>query len=304
MIYDTTKLLIQSGVDINTVDGHNNTALDYLAWEYGESTKTVRPLPESKFATSVCFEMCEKRIRKNLNDVEFREEVYLTMELLLAYGAETQVEVHSGIVDHSILHTLLQSTGWPLNKALRKVPQNIYKILQLFFKHGANPNVEARNSNESAFTMLIMHSLHEVPQENLKLDFVHLFLQNGVNPDKMLAEPRQYSYWTNKWDYFNPLVVAVYEKHPISVIELLYNFSSLDGVQKSLAMLQSQPWILHHYRGNSEAETRMEFLLKPHVWSLRHFCKHVIIKSLGKSLLVEKTPLPKALKEYILAMEC
>ncbi len=52
------------------------------------------------------------------------------------------------------------------------VSQQVYKALDLFFHYGADPNVIARNNNESAMTMLLMHSLHEIPNE-LKARTIH-----------------------------------------------------------------------------------------------------------------------------------
>ena len=50
------------------------------------------------------------------------------MQVLLAAGASTLVISRDGRVDHTIVHTLLQNTGWPLNSSLRKRPMEVRLI--------------------------------------------------------------------------------------------------------------------------------------------------------------------------------
>lgn len=310
-----TQILVACGIDVNAMDHNNNTALDYLAWELGQKWyKVPRSLQKVHRITD-----SYRYPYGNANDPKqetcddgFRLEIVKCMRYILESGASTLVRNGDGLVDHSIVHTLLQNTGWPLNCSLRQRPLDVYKDLELLFKFGADPNVIAKNNNESALTMLLMHSLHEVPPEFTQ-KFLSLFIMNSANLECLIPEPKQYkgNYSDRRWNIY-PVMVALQERHPIALIRMMYHFMSLPSVYHSLRMTEERfLWHRMTYTldGSSvkEDQYHQEWLLirTPKVRSLKHSCKLLILKCLNrKGDLADYLPLPKAIINHIKSTHC
>ena len=303
------------GINVNAMDHNNNTALDYLAWELGQKWYQISKAWITMHRVSEAYRYSYTNTgyeKPTMNDEQFRSEIFRCMTLLLQAGASTLVRNRDGSVDHTIVHTLLQNTGWPLNCSLRQRPLDVYKALELLFQFGADPNVIARNNNESAMTMLLMHSLHEVPLE-LKLKFVALFLVNSADLECLIPEPKQYreNYSDRRWNIY-PVMVALQERHPIPIVQMLYSFMSLPHVYRSLRMTEDKflwhrmTWTLGN-NSMKEDRYRKEWLTirRPRARTLKHSAKLQILARLKrKGCLTEQLPLPRAIIDYLQSPYC
>ncbi len=313
-LVQSTQTLIEYGINVDAMDHNNNTALDYLAWELGQKWYQISKAWVSSHRVAEIYNYMYTKANYNkpvLSDDKFRAEIFKCIEMLLQAGASTLIRSLSRGVDHTIVHTLLQNTGWPLNSSLQKRPLEVYRALTLFFQHGADPNVIARNNNESALTMLLMHSLHEIPAQ-LKMQFVALFLMNGANLECLIREPKQYkeNYSDRRWNIY-PVMVALQERHPIDIVKMLYDFMSFRHVYNSLRMTEDKflwhrmTWTLGG--GERDFKYREQWLTirTPKVRSLKHMVKLVILKALDRyACLVEELPLPSRLKMYLMSTDC
>ena len=310
-----TQTLIDYGVNVNAMDHNNNTALDYLAWELGQKWYQISKAWITMHRVSEVYRYSYTNATYNkpvMNDDQFRQEIFKCMELLLQAGASTLVRNRDGTVDHTIVHTLLQNTGWPLNCSLRQRPLDVYKALTLLFDYGADPNVIAKNNNESAMTMLLMHSLHEVPGD-LKAKFVALFIMNSADLECLIPEPKQYkeNYSDRRWNIY-PVMVALQERHPMNVVAMLYSFMSLPHVYRSLRMTEEKflwhrmTWTLGGSMMKDDKYWEQWLAIRlPSVRSLKHCCKLLLLRRLyRKGHLTEYLPLPRALINYLQDYQC
>jgi hypothetical protein len=135
-LVDCTRVLIKHGIDVNSMDHNHNTALGYLAWEYGQRYTANVFLKTHKYSMIRAKTYSSHEITSN---DDYKKEIFSCMEVLLENGATTMVCLSDGKVDHTLLHTLLQNTGYPHSNCITQYPVYVYKVLQLFFAYGADP---------------------------------------------------------------------------------------------------------------------------------------------------------------------
>lgn len=311
----STEVLVKHQININMMDHNHNTALGYLAWEFGQRYTQNPFLKTHKYSL---LQADYSRKREITSTEEYKEEIYRCMEILLENGATTMVRTSDNRVDHTLVHTLLQNTGYPLSTCLTTNPEDVYRVLELFFAYESDPNLVARNNNESAFAMLIVYTLKEITSVDMKCKFLHLFIMNGANLGTNIPEPRQY--WENYphrlWNIY-PALLALQEQHPMPVIHLFYRFMGVRVMFHSFRQMEDRYLWYRITTGvsfsNSSGDASIKYkdqwkamkkeLIRPR--SLKHHCKLVVLCALrNKGKLTELLPLPTFLKQYVVAAVC
>ena len=305
---DCTEALIWAGINVNAQDSNNNTPLDYLASDF--SKESLQMTQHGRFMTLA----------------ERNQHARKCMELLLEAGARTQVPTSSGNhIDHTIGHTLLLNSSWPVSSFFAKNPKLVYLILELFFKHGQDPNIVPVNNESSLLSQLIavIGNCLSTFEDELQTKFMHLFLISGADLNHRIPPPRMSrdSGPIRIWNVY-PLIMALQEKLPVAVLELMANFMSLSSLSDCVVtMSEGQTWLrFEMMRGNGTApgtqatnpyahyKTQWENLaprLQMTPRSLRHCTKLVILDSLHrKGNQVAYLPIPKAMQLYLCNDKC
>lgn len=308
-LLDCTEVLLRHHISINTTDRNHNTALGYLAWEFGQRYTPNVFLRTHKYSLI----HANYNHWRNVNNTEdYKREIYACMELLLKQGALAIVRSGDGHVDHTLVHTLLKNAGYPLSSCLSTHPQDVYKVLQLLFVYGADPNLVVKSNNESAFALLIVYTMKEITTVEMMCRFLHLFIINGSQLNHPIAEPKPYweSSTNHLWNMY-PVLLALQVQHPMPVIRLMYSFMDMRTIYCSFRQMSTlYLWyrITSGVSLGSSMQTGAEYeqqwkqlkreLLKPR--TLCHHCKLVVLRTLGfKGRQAEKLPLPNALIQYI-----
>ena len=308
---DCTKLLIQYGVDVNASDHNENTPLDYIAYEFGQKW-TGSMVTEQK---AVYWTRSSQQPSHDSEQTNHRRILLETMDMLLGAGAHTHTVIsHTPdgvLVDHTTIHTLLQNTGWPLSLCLMNSARDVYDALELLLSRGCDPNVLAKHSLTSSFTTLLLQSLHEVQEAEEKCRFVHLFIMHGVDLDCIVPPPRHFRKHPTKciWSV-RPVMLALQEKHPISVVLLMLNYMTRDVINEFLNNPKMRNWQMYILQLECNNAYRKEWLqakkcVRKSVRRLKHICKLNILKSVGRRASnVQLLPLPKMLKTYLCDLQC
>ena len=311
---ECTEILIKHAVDVNASDHNENTPLDYIAYEFGQ--KLVRDVTQCSRIVYVRYDPRQTMDKSpTIKLGKYRHILMGTMELLLEAKAHTHTIISrtpDGIlVDHTIIHTLLQNTGWPLSSCMLNNPEDVYKALQLLFLYGCDPNVLAKHNLTSAFSTLLLQTLHEVRDLQMKSQFIHLFIAHGADLECIIPPPRHFrKHPTERMWSVRPMMLALQEKHPMEIINLLLNYMSLLTINKVLKNPKMRDWQMYILQLESNKSYRKDWLivkqqLRNNVRSLKHMCKLNILHSVGRlSANVEPLPLPKSLILYLTDLEC
>lgn len=282
---------------------NGSTALDYLAWSAARLCTVSRDRVHIPLA-------CKGIItRDDLKEQEKPEYLVLdTMECLLAAGASTLVLNTGGVPDHNILVTVMLSKAANHFQALRICPDLLYRACSLFFKYGADPNVRCHTQHHTAFVTLLLHAAHDLSSDAWKRKYLDLFLLNAAAVDCLVSSPIQRldnESVHRRWDIY-PVMMALEERLPLSLVQVMYNFMAMPHVYQSLHLMrryhmwQAMTWSLTGDLDHPNYRKQWQGLCRPRVRTLRHCCKMVIFIHTGRvGNRAECLPLPPSLKQYI-----